>query len=1112
MSDNDPAAGRPVQRQEDACRAASLPGPAGSSGSFPLTDSQQEILLEARLGAEASCAFNQLHVLPLKGLLSLHALERALARLVQRHDALRLSADVDGQSQWLAGSVPVVLPHQDLSGLDSGARDAAWEAMLGEEAGTPVDAQAPMLWRARVVTLGADEHRLIFNAHHLVFDGRSPDLLFGEWGSAYAAERLAREAGSEPPVAQAPSGVSDAPGGTRPPVRSMTDVVRAQHTPDYQAAAARDLAWWQQAYRPGIPAWDLPADRPRKPWKTYACGTETLTLTSTQVQALRALAHARGCSLFTLLLTAFQALMSRLSGAGEWVLGVPVRSPSLGTDDPVIGHAIETLPLRCTVDLEQPFSALLDRVGPSLQEALNHRHATFGSIVRALAPPRDPSRTPLVDVLFNVTRTQQPADFGPDLTAGRFLTPKRYANFDLHMTGSDTGTELHFECHHNLHLFEGRTVRRWLALYAAMLERAVTRPDAATVELLAPTPADQAWLQAANQTASPYPAQTRIEQLFGQRVRAAPDTPALTVGARRWSYREIDDRSDALALALQGAGVGRGDRVGLCCSRDEHLLISLLGVLKTGAAYVPLDPDYPAARLAHMVADAAMVCVLATAEHAHHPGLAGARVRRLEAGSEAGQAGRAPVPAGATSGDPAYVIYTSGSTGAPKGVAVPHRAVVNFLHSMARQPGLAAGERLLAVTTLSFDIAVLELMLPLVVGAHIVLATRAQASDGRALRELLDTSQADVLQATPSSWRLLIEAGWAARPGFRALVGGEPLPADLAEALLARGVELWNLYGPTETTVWSTAGRVEDPTSGITIGRPIANTQIHVLDDHRRPCPVGVAGELWIGGAGVALGYWNRPELTAERFVADPFSPGGRLYRTGDLGRWRDDGQLIHLGRLDRQVKVRGHRIELGEIEAVLARHPGVQRAVVDARAAGADARLVAYLVPAGAWPGAQPLRAWLKEQLPDYMVPQQWVPLDDVPLLPNGKVDRSALPEPPTALDAEAPAEPGVRSPAQQTVAEIWCELLELRHVELQDNFFDLGGHSLLAMRAALQIEQRLGFSISIRRLLTETLEQIAQPPSGEPHDADPPRPAPPSSGLIRRLGSMLGLSKGRP
>jgi amino acid adenylation domain-containing protein len=560
-------------------------------------------------------------------------------------------------------------------------------------------------------------------------------------------------------------------------------------------------------------------------------------------------------------------------------------------------------------------------------------------------------------------------------------------------------------------------------------------------------------------------------------------------------YPELWSRVRRLARVLRARGVQRGSLVGLCVQRTPAMVVAQLAILSAGGAYVPLDPAYPPQRLHDMALDAALT-LLVTEQSLAAPwqDLAVPKLLLDQAQAELLAQPANALPADpvrdARPQDPAYVIYTSGSTGKPKGVVVPHRAVVNFLLSMQHEPGLAEDDVVVAVTTLSFDIAVLELLLPLLGGATLVLATREQAVDGEALSALLDCSHATLMQATPATWRLLIDAGWLGSPSFKALVGGESLSPQLAGQLSARTSELWNLYGPTETTVWSTCWKVPPQAQTIAIGRPIANTTIHVLDGQGKRCPAGVSGEIFIGGEGVATGYLHRPELTDERFVPDPFGsdPKARMYRTGDRGRWRHDGLLEHQGRLDFQVKVRGHRIEPGEIEARLQAHADVSQSLVIAREdRPGEARLVAYVVPRGGELDAAALRDHLRVKLPDHMLPQHYVALDALPLLPNGKVDRHALPAPRAEQRPQASAADAPSTPAERALAAIWCELLGVDGdaVTRTDNFFDLGGDSLQVSRAVIAFHRRSGVRLEARRMIFESLAQLARGielPEGEP------------------------------
>ena len=550
-----------------------------------------------------------------------------------------------------------------------------------------------------------------------------------------------------------------------------------------------------------------------------------------------------------------------------------------------------------------------------------------------------------------------------------------------------------------------------------------------------------------------------------------PQAVAVVCGDRRLTYAQLDGAANRLAHFLRKRGVGAGDRVAVCLDRSPEMLLGVLSVLKAGAAYVPLDPEFPRERITAVIEDAHPSVLLSQEGVASRLGLTGARIVLLDSAWPEVMRESDRTPAGGmTPSDLAYVIYTSGSTGKPKGVEVPHRGVVNLLCSMASRPGLAAEDVLLAVTTLAFDIAALELFLPLCVGARVVLATREAAGDGNQLLALMAESGATVMQATPATWRLLLEAGWNGPTNLKVLCGGEALPRDLADELLARSPSVWNMYGPTETTIWSAASPVAPGPGAVTIGPPIANTEFYVLDKHGQPVPIGVAGELHIGGEGVARSYWNQPRLTAEKFIADPFrgDPASRLYKTGDLVRCRPDGTLEFLGRLDTQVKVHGFRIETSEVEYVLKQYPGVHECVVTAREdSPGDKRLVAYLV-APAAPAAGELRRFLSAKLPSYMVPSAFVPLDALPHTPNGKIDRKALPRPDANgtgrnHDAVAP-----RNPREQTLADICADVLKVEGIAVHDSLFDLGADSLQVFQIVARAMDA-GLKVTPKQVLSE-------------------------------------------
>ncbi|MFL5538402.1 MAG: non-ribosomal peptide synthetase, partial [Longimicrobiaceae bacterium] len=662
-------------------------------------------------------------------------------------------------------------------------------------------------------------------------------------------------------------------------------------------------------------------------------------------------------------------------------------------------------------------------------------------------------------------------------------SPQESAKFDLSLALWGDGGRIEGAVAYATALFERETVERWLGYLRRVLERMVA-DDAVRVDGIPLLPAaERARLVEEWSAGDAVPlGEACIHPLFEAQAARAPDAVAVLFEGGELTYAELNARANRLAHHLIGRGVGPDVRVAICVERGPEMMAGLLAVLKAGGAYVPLDPSYPAERLRYVLHDSAPAAVLTQRSldgvEALFAGVE-APVIDLEGAEWARCPETDPGRAGLTPGHLAYVMYTSGSTGRPKGVAVPHRGVVNLLRSMRETVGMEPADRVLAVTTYAFDISVLEIFLPLLHGARTIVLPRERSGDPAALAEAIRAYAPTVMQATPATWRMLVQAGWEGAPELRALCGGEALPAELASELRSRVGGLWNVYGPTETTIWSTSAAVRGGSAGtvggqVPIGRPLANTRVYVLDAAGEPAPMGVAGELYIGGAGVVRGYLGRPEQTAERFVADPFGgePGARLYRTGDLARWRPDGAIEFLGRTDFQVKVRGFRIEPGEIEARLAEHPGVREAVVLAREdVPGDVRLVAYVVGDA---DAESLRAHLSTALPEYMVPAAYVRLEALPLTPNGKLDRKALPAPERAAGTDRYLAP--RTPVEEVLAGIWAEVLRLERVGVHDSFFALGGHSLLIMRLLAHIQATFDLEISIRTVFSmPTLEAMA-------------------------------------
>ncbi|KAF1718194.1 non-ribosomal peptide synthetase [Pseudoxanthomonas yeongjuensis] len=1031
----------------------------------PTTESQREIWLANQLGTDASLAFNLSVSLRLRGILDARALRSALQELVDRHDALRASFGPDGETLCIRQHVAFELPVIDLSTLAGDAGLQALEARLRNSVETPFRIEFDALFRAELLQLGPQESLLILSAHHIVCDGWSWWVIVRELGALYARY----------------AGLADA---SLLQAEDFTDYAIAEFAHPQTAQYRLDEAFWLSRFADEIPVLDLPTDRARPARRSFASARVDHVLDVELVAAIRRMGARRGASLFATLLAGFSGLLSRLSGQGTIVVGIPAAGQSSAGQTDLVGHCVNTLPLRFDLDPGQSFAKSVDDAQVVLLDALEHQRYTFGTLLKKLPIQRDPSRMPLVSVLFNIDQALESETTAfPGLELEFSDNPRSFDTFELFVNAAQVHGTLRLECQYNRDLFDDATVRRWLGAYESLLRAATLGIETSVASLPLVDAAARGELAALQPAPVPFPRERLMHEYLELQCDRAPDRIALRFGQEAMTYSQLESRANRIAHLLRAAGARRGALVGISIDRGIDMLASLLGILKTGAGYVPLDPQFPADRLAYMAEDAGLAALITERKYAARFDLDGRPVLAIDE-MEAQIASAPDLRIGhdldcALPESVAYVIYTSGSTGRPKGVQVQHSAVSNFLTGMQAQPGLGADDRLLAVTTLSFDIAVLELMLPLSVGAQVVLADRDTASDAIALARLLDESGATVMQATPSTWRLLLETGWSGGPGFSALCGGEALAPDLAAALLPRCGALWNLYGPTETTVWSTAAKVQAGADGrvsdIHIGRPIANTRIWILDAQGELCPRGVPGEICIGGQGVTLGYLARPELTADRFIADRHSDpdanvsGERpmLYRTGDRGRWRADGNIEHMGRMDFQVKVRGYRIELEEIDNNLATHPSVARVVTVARELRpGDVRLIAYVV---AQPGSaiveSGLAAHLRGTLPEYMIPQHIVVLDAIPLLPNGKVDRKSLPAPQELQSAHA-ARREPRNGIEARIASIMADVLGVASVGMDEDFFAVGGHSLLGARLTTRISRELGVQLPLRAL----------------------------------------------
>ncbi len=1006
---------------------------------------------------EPGTANNLAVVARLYGQLDPIALERALGALVARHESLRTRfvAEAGEPRRVIDPIVPVNLEWVDLPRRETAEddREAAAREQLGARLDRPFDLARGPLFRAALARLGSDDHVVMLAMHHIVSDGWSLGVLRRDLSALYGA--FVR--GEPSPLAELSL--------------QYADFAAWERAPWQAERLAGQVTYWKQRLT-GIPALELPTDRPRPAVQSTRGTTYAFNFDAGLTSRLKALGREEGTTLFMTLLAALGVLFARTSGQRDFAVGTPIAHRLRTELEPLVGCFLSTLALRMDLSGSPTVREWLRRVREQTLAAYANQDVPFERLVEVLQPARDQSRPPLFQVLFTLEMaTAEPTTLGA-LDVEPFRIGSRSSKFDLTMYFEERAGALGGVIEYATSLFDASTIARMVEHLRVLLEAMVAdccqRVDA--LPILTASERRQVLVEW-NDGGGSYAAGKCIHELFEERVEAAPGAVAVASGAEHLTYEELNARANALALRLTTAGVRPGRLVGVCVERTTGMVVALLAVMKAGGAYVPLDPSYPRERLSVMLQDAQPVLVLtdAASEQAlpeHVP----PRWRMEEVARELQPA---DVKGGATAADLAYVIYTSGSTGRPKGVQIAHQSVVNLLSSVGSQTGFAPSDVLLAVTSLSFDIAGLELYLPLTTGAKVVLAGRAAQPDGQALLRLAAAHAATFIQATPSTWRLLLDAGLSRGQGARALCGGEAMSPRLGRELAAATLQAWNVYGPTETTIWSTSWRLLPDAEQVPIGRPLGNTQLYILDAAMEPVPIGAVGELWIGGHGLARGYHGRPDLTAERFVASPFG-AGRLYRTGDLARYRSTGDVEFLGRRDHQVKVRGFRIELGEIESALMRQSAVRECVVVAREDSAgDKRLVAYFVPADV--SAQVLRAALQSVLPEYMIPSAFVGLASLPLTPNGKIDRTALP----ALDTNRAAAEyvGPGTPLEELLARVWMGVLRVARVGVHDNFFELGGHSLLATQVMARLRAQLGVELPIRALFdAPTLAGLAE------------------------------------
>jgi amino acid adenylation domain-containing protein/thioester reductase-like protein len=1059
---------------------------------IPLSSSQQSLWLVHHLDP-ASTAYNISTAVALRGHLDPRALEQSLRAMIERHELLRTTfTSITGQPYQR------VHPHLPFALSIERAQASEVAPRVVEEANKPFDLEAGPLFRAALLRTAEDAHVLILSTHHIISDAWSLGIILEELHHHYAALT----------------------GAPHQPLSALkvqyADYALWQRATLSSPAIEESLRFWTAHLSGASLTLDLPTDYPRPTRQTFRGGQYPVALSAPLSRALIDLCNAEGVTLFMGLFAAFQSLLTRYTAQDDFIVGTPVAGRHHPDVEGLIGFFVNTLAIRSSTQGDPTFREVLQRVRAAMLSAYAHQQVPFARVVEVIAPARSLARSPLFQTMLVLQNAPLTTELIGDLDLTLLDIGQESAKFDLTMSLQYRDNQITGFLEYSADIFAKATAARLVSLFERVVEQAIQAPELRLSEmnLLTAVERDQ-HLRLWNDTAADYAPTAFTHALVRAQAARTPDAVAVRFQGQALTYQALDQRSDLLAAHLRRLGAGPEARVALCIERSPLMVIGMLGVLKAGACYVPIDPIYPADRIAFMLHDTAVSLILTSG--ALQPTLPQSLAPFILLDAFAWQEpSGAPLPPPDL--DPlniAYTIYTSGSTGKPKGVQVPHRALTNFLLSMQRSIPVAASQPWIAVTSLSFDISALEIYLPLLCGATIHLLSKEEAADGSILARHIQENPTAILQATPATWRLLDIVGWPDNARITSLCGGEALPPDLAQTLQSHSALSLNLYGPTETTIWSSQWRIPANAARVVLGEPIANTSLFILDRAFNLCPVGMVGELFIAGDGVARGYWRRPDLTAQRFLPNPFGPpGSRMYRTGDVVRRAADGRIDFIGRADHQVKLRGFRIELGEVEVALQQHPELREVCVIMREdTPSDKRLVAYVVAhASPPPPQQALRAFLRLKLPDYMIPSAFVALSSLPLTTQGKIHRAALPAP---RRADAGLEPSIApvGPIEEAVASVWKRVLNTsEEISQEDDFFDLGGNSLMAAQVTALLSKELNMQVTVSHLFEgRTVKGFAylikKTASGAVSSRSAPSRSAPSRSASSRSASSMSL-----
>ena len=1072
-------------------QAQEVPAHSSLASEFELTEAQREMWLAAMMSDEAARSYNITLLLRLEGPLHREALGRALQTLVDRHDSLRAEFDLKDPVQRIQAALTLRLAFSDLSGVPTSQRDGELNNLARMQTEKSFDLSSAPLLRTHLVRLGERHHVLVLTYSHLIVDGWSGGVLLHELKTLYGAYVQGRSHGLEPALQFA----------------EYSEVLRSK---TYQAAASRAEDYWRQQFSTLPAEMDLPSDRLPSAQRSFRAARISVRWEPEFCQVLKKASARQGATLLNFLLAGFKVLLHRINGQEDLVVGMPLAgqiSPfleSIPGSRALVGHCVNVLPVRSQCQDHLRFADYLKVLKGTMLDAYEHQELTFGRLLQLLKISRDSGRLPLVPVIFNLDRAVSGFELR-DLEVQIQELSRSTLVFDVSINVIDNDRELRLDCDFNTDLFDPTTMERWLGHFRTLLTAAAAEPSMTVAELPLLSQAERHQILTDwNNNALSIQPRAGLHTFFEEQAAARPESIAVAGSGRRLTYRQLNEKANQLAQLLRRHGSGPDVPVGLYVNRSIDLVVAMLAILKSGGSYVALDPVYPPDRVSYILAEAkAPLVVTERTLCSQLPSDLAATIIVIDEVNLEMESGENCL-SGVHADNLAYCLFTSGSTGRPKGVALEHRSAIAFVEWARTIYNESELEGVLFSTSVCFDLSVFEVFVPLSLGGKVIVAENALH-----LPTLAEAAEVTLINSVPSVITELLEVGGIPRSVAVINLAGEPLAQTTVDALyrLPQVQKVYDLYGPTEATTYSTF-TLRTERSVATIGRPIANTQAYVLDRQLSPVPIGVAGELYLAGAGLARGYLHRPDLTAERFIDNPFSDSdGRLYRTGDLVRYLPDGRLQYLGRLDHQVKIRGFRIELGEIEASLSRIDGIARAIVVAREdTRGDKRLVAYIVPkvwrtrhskgdqsdgipispteatrrggeepSSSAPNAATLRASLRSNLPEYMIPSAFVFLEAFPLTPNGKVDRKALPEPDYASDLaqsyEAP-----RGQIEEKLAGILSSILNVPRVGREDSFFDLGGHSILAVTLFNEIDRVFGKRLPLSTLFrAPTIEGLA-------------------------------------